>query len=314
MKRFQNKFRRTRLPPPVPGVPSDYRSKERYVFLAFLVGVVNFSLKLASTIIGNSATQFTDLLRNAGDTFACLLTWLTVRRIRAGKLLRYDYGFGKLENAASLLVAGMMFITLIVSLYTAFDRFHHPVVVHRVEFGFFVAVYAVAISAFIWRRTYMRTKLDGSPVLESQWHLFRAKTMANFCVVLSLGLSMQLKNHPWALYIDPIASLILAGFLVYSIYSIASVNVSDLLDRALDESLQLVIMRELAAYFEDYVAFHGLRSRRAAKHIYIDIFLEFDGSRSMGEVQKVIDSMRRSLEQKIPGSHVVIAPTTSRVR
>lgn len=298
----------------LPNVPGDYRSKERYVLLAFLVGVLNFSLKLVSTVIGNSVTQFTDLLRNAGDTFACMLTWLTVRRIRRGKLLTYDYGFGKLENAASLLVAGMMFITLIVSLYNAFERFHHPVVAHRVELGFFVAIYAVAISAFIWQRTYVRTKLDGSPVLESQWHLFRAKTIANACVVISLGMSMQLQDRPWAVYIDPASSLILAGFLVYSIYSIASVNVSDLLDRALDESLQLVIMRELAAFFDDYVAFHGLRSRRAGKHIYIDIFLEFDGTRPMAEVQKIIDSMRASLEQKIPGSHVVIAPTTTRVK
>ena len=298
---------------PISTVP-DARSKERYVFLAFVVGVFNFCLKLASTVVGNSATQFTDLLRNAGDTFACMLTWLTVRRIRTGRLLTYDYGFGKLENAASLLVAGMMSITLIVSLYNAFDRFQHPVISHRLEFGFFVAIYAVAISAFIWRRTYVRTKLDGSPVLESQWHLFRAKTMANVCVVISLGLSIQLDDRPWAVYIDPATSLILAGFLVYSIYSIASVNVSDLLDRALDESLQLVIMRELAAYFDDYVAFHGLRSRRAGKHIYIDLFLEFDGTRSMADVQKVIDSMRASLERKIPGSHVVIAPSSSRVK
>lgn len=298
---------------PLSRVPTDYRSKERYVLLAFLVGVLNFVLKLVSTVIGNSVTQFTDLLRNAGDTFACMLTWLTVRRIRTGKLLTYDYGFGKLENAASLLVAGMMFITLIVSLYNAFDRFQHPVVAHRVELGFFVAIYAVVVSAVIWRRTYDKFKLDGSPVLESQWHLFRAKTMANACVVASLGLSMQLEDKTWAMYIDPTTSLVLAGFLVYSIYSIASVNVSDLLDRALDESLQLVIMRELATYYDDYVEFHGLRSRRAGKHIYIDIFLEFNGMRQMAEVQKVIDSMRASLEQKIPGSHVVIAPTTSRV-
>jgi len=294
-------------------VPTDYRSKERYVLVALLVGVLNFGLKLVSTVIGNSVTQFTDLLRNAGDTFAVMLTYLTVRRIRSGKLLTYDYGFGKLENAASLLVAGMMFITLIVSLYNAFDRFQHPVVAHRVGLGFFVAIYAVVISAFIWRRTYDRFKLDGSPVLESQWHLFRAKTMANICVVISLGMSMQLQDKPWAVYIDPASSLILAGFLVYSIYGIASVNVSDLLDRALDESLQLLIMRDLAAFYDDYVAFHGLRSRRAGKHIYIDIFLEFDGTHPMGEVQKVIDSMRTSLERNIPGSHVVIAPTTARV-
>jgi len=298
---------------PISSAPGDYRSKERYVRLAFLVGTLNFGLKFASTLIGNSVTQMTDLLRNAGDTFACFLTWLTLRRIRRGKTLAYDYGFGKLENASSMLVAGVMGVTLLVALYNAVERFRHPVPVTRIELGFFVAVWAVAVSVWIWRRTYVLTKEDGSPVLESQWHLFRAKALANLCVVLSLGLSLSLYGHPWAVYIDPISSLILAGFLVHSIYSIVSLNASDLLDRALDESLQLIILRELAAYFDDYVAFHGLRSRRAGKNVYIDIFLEFDGSRTMAEVQKVIDTMKAALEQKIPGSQVVISPSTRRV-
>jgi ferrous-iron efflux pump FieF len=293
---------------------SDYREQERYVRMAFLVGATNFCLKITATVIGNSVTQVIDLFRSGGEAFACLLTWLTLRRIRMGKTLAYDYGFGKLENASSLLVAGVMGATLLVALYHAVERFRHPVLVTRVQLGFFVAIWAVAINAWIWRRTYARTKQAGSPVLESQWHLFRIKMLANLCVVLSLGLSLNLSGRSWAMYVDPVSSLVLAGFLGYSIYSIVSVNVSDLLDRALDESLQLVILRELAAYFDDYVAFHGLRSRRAAKHIYIDIFLEFDGSRTMAEVQKVIDAMKGVLERKIPGSQVVIAPTTSRVR
>lgn len=299
---------------PLPSIHSDYHAKERYVRMAFAVGALNFCMKLASTLIGNSVTQVTDLLRNAGDTFACFLTWLTLRRIRKGKTLAYDYGFGKLENASSMLVAGVMGVTLFVALYNAVERFQRPVPVTKVELGLFVAIWGVAISTWIWRRTYALTKLEGSPVLESQWHLFRAKALANLCVVLSLGLSLHLYEYPLAMYIDPISSLILAGFLVHSIYSIVSVNASDLLDRALDESLQLIILRELAAYFDDYVAFHGLRSRRASKRVYIDIFLEFDGSRTMAEVQKVIDTMKTALEQKIPGSQVVIAPTTSRVR
>lgn len=298
---------------PLSSTHLDYAAKERTVGLALLVGALNFSLKLAATLIGNSVTQVTDLLRSTSDLLACLLTWLTLRRITSGKALHYQYGFGKLENASSLLVAGVMVITLVVSLANAIERFRHPVVVTGITMGFFVAIYAACINTVLWRRTYRLARADRSPVLESQWHLFRVKTLANLCVVLSLGISLLLRDRPWVVYVDPGAAVVLAGFLVYSIYSIVAANVSDLLDRALDESLQLIILRELAAYFDDYVAFHGLRSRRAGKQVYIDLFLEFDGARPMGEVQKVIDRMKTSLEQKIHGSHVVIAPTTARV-
>ena len=85
-------------------------------------------------------------------------------------------------------------------------------------------------------------------------------------------------------------------------------SVHDLLDHTLDESLQLVILQELATYFEEYIAIHGIRSTRSGADIYIEILLEFDGDRKMIDVQKVIKEMTYILEQKIPGSQVIIAP------
>lgn len=298
---------------PLSAARDEYRLKERSVRLTFLAGACTFVLKLAGTVIANSLTLLTDLLRNSGETLACLLTWLTLRRIVKGKAVSYEYGYGKLENASSLLVAGVMLIYLVIALHGAIVRFQHPVVIDRVGLGFLVALGSVGGSALLWRRHYQWARRDRSPIVESQWHLARAKTLANLCVVLSLGLSMGLSRYPWAVYIDPAASVVLAGFLVTSIYSVVSMNVSDLLDRALDESLQLTILHELAAYYDDYVAFHGLRSRRSGKHVYIDIFLQFDGKRTMAEVQEVTDKMKADLERKIPGSQVVIAPATSRV-
>lgn len=298
---------------PRSNVLAKYKTIERSVRFNFLTGALSFSLKIFATSIANSVTLFSDLLRSGGDTLAAFLSWLTMRRIAAGKALAYDYGYGKLENLASLLVAGTMLVSLAIALYGAVVRFREPVIVRHIGLGFFVALYSTGVNAWSWRRTFRLAKRENSSILESQWHLFRTKTMANFCVVVSLGLSMTLQHRSWSMYIDPVFSLVLSGFLAYSIYSVASMNVSDLLDRALDESLQLVILRELAAYFDDYVAFHGMRSRRSAKTVYIDLFLEFDGTKTMADVQKTIDAMRAGLEKKIPGSHVVISPATARV-
>lgn len=292
---------------------NEYLSKERYVLGTFLTSFLTLSFKLTAAIVSNSLTIFTDLLRNTGETFAYFMTWLTIHRIAKGKALAYEYGYGKLENAASLLVAGVLVLSLGVALSGAVDRFRHPVEAHRVELGFFVALSAIAVNAVMWGRHRRRTREEASPIMESQWHLFRSKTLANACVAGALGLSVVLEGYSWSIYIDPVASLVLCGFLVSSIYNVASSNAPDLLDRALDESLQLIILQELAAYYDEYVHFHGVRSRRSGKTVYIDLFLEFDGSRTMADVQKSIDAMREGLERKIPGSHVVISPTTSRV-
>lgn len=291
-----------------------YKRIEQSIRKNFLTASLSFVLKIAGTSIANSVTLFSDLLRSGVDAFALLLSWLTMRRIATGKALAYDYGYGKLENASSLLVALTMLVSLVVALYGTVVRFREPVLVDRIGLGFFVALWSAGANAWSWRRTFLLAQRENSSILESQWHNQRTKTMANLCVVASLGLSMTFKGQAWSAYIDPFFSLVLSGFLAYAIYSIVSMNVSDLLDRALDESLQLVILRELAAYFDDYVAFHGVRSRRSGKSVYIDLFLEFEGSRTMAEVQKTIEAIKANLENKIPGSQVTIAPATARMR
>ncbi len=85
----------------------------------------------------------------------------------------------------------------------------------------------------------------------------------------------------------------------------------DLLDKTLDEELQIVIVRELAAFFDEYHALHGVRSRRSGSNVYIEILLEFEGGKQMHEVQKTIDRIKISLEQKIPKSSVSIVPTST---
>lgn len=78
------------------------------------------------------------------------------------------------------------------------------------------------------------------------------------------------------------------------------------------ESLQVDILRELSAHFDEYADFHAIRLRRDTDKLYIEIFLEFDGERKMSQVQQSINKIKSNLEAKITGSEVLIIPTNSR--
>ena len=71
---------------------------------------------------------------------------------------------------------------------------------------------------------------------------------------------------------------------------------------------------ELAREYDEYTEFHGISSRRSGAKVYVEIFLTFDGERSLGSVQETIDRMRTSLEAKIQNSRVLIAPVTELVK
>jgi len=286
-----------------------FREKEKSILTGFVLGLVALVPDAVAVVIANSVMLLSDLLKSASETVATFLSWLAVRKVRRGKTEDYNYGQGKLENISSLAVAGAMMLSWMIVSYGAIERFRHPTPIGRIGLALFVTGGSALVNLWVWRKNLKLTRIEPSPVLESQWRLYRAKFAANVSVVVSLLISAGFREQRWAAYVDPAGAILISVFLLVSAYRVVTDSIYDLLDRTLDESLQLVILSELAAFFHDYVALHGIRSRRSGSTVYIEILMEFDGERRMSEVQEVIDRMKASLEERIRGSQVLIAPT-----
>ncbi len=214
-------------------------------------------------------------------------------------------------------VACIMFASVGVVLYGAITRLF----VAQVEIPASGIILAIAINIpsifanfWLWRKNYKLAQEEPSPIMESQWRLYRSKVVTNTLATVSYMLTLFLQDHAWTFIFDPIFSVILAAFLAYSAYIILTNSVYDLLDRTLEESLQMEIVKQLATYYDEYKQLHGVSSRRSGGKIYIELLLEFDGSRSMGAVQEVINEIRQSLEDKIPNSCVVVAPVAENIK
>jgi ferrous-iron efflux pump FieF len=292
---------------------SSYEAKQRSILIGLIFGVIGLVPAIVVVVLANSLTVLSDLLRNVGVVFAILFSWLTVRRIAVGKNPLYNYGYGKMENLSSLVVAGVLIVSITIIVIQTIERFQHPVALREVGMGLgilFSGLAAISNGWLCWQSG-KTAKRENSPVMESLWRLYQVKTMSTVCVLASLGLSFIFKNNSWAVYIDPVGSVVLLGFLVFSTYGVISSSVFDLLDRTLSDSLQLIVLRSLAGHFEFYDAIHGVKSRRSGNTVYVELFLEFDPAWRMAEVQKGINEIKVELETKIPGSHVTIVPTNS---
>ena len=70
----------------------------------------------------------------------------------------------------------------------------------------------------------------------------------------------------------------------------------DLLDRTLEESDKLIILREMSPFVCEFTDLHEIRSRRAGSVVFIDIVAEFDADRRVGEVQDTAESCGETSE------------------
>jgi ferrous-iron efflux pump FieF len=289
--------------------------KERATQQAVVAGALDTAVTLGALLAASSSVLLADFLKTSLEFVAVMLAWLSLRRIIHGRNHAFDYGIGKLESLSSVFVGVLMMLGVLVIVVNAVLNLLNPS--HISGVGVYIsAVAQLVFGAINTRMAWNARRLarqSASPIIAAQQQLFTSRAVGNAFIFLSLSLSMLLHDQAWSVYIDPIASLIVAGFIAFSAMGVFADSFNDLLDKTLDEELQLLITRELVEHFDQYEHIHGIRSRRSGSQVFIDIFLECAADRKVGEVQAFFDTLRTGLESKIPNSRVVVGLAGARV-
>ena len=292
---------------------SDSGSREIAIRNGMLMALLDTAIVTVALVAAKSSVLLADFFKTLLELVAVTLSWLAIRRINRGANQQFEYGMGKMENLVSLFVGLLMAVCLLLIVVNAVRNMLHPSHIQGV--GILISIGDQIVYAFVnaalWIKNRRAALAGASPLMEAQSKLFLTRMIGNVFILLSLGLSMALKHFSWAAYIDPAASLMIGASILMAAMGLFSTSVSNLLDRTLEESDQIVILRELARHFDDYESLHSIRSRRAGAEVFIDILLEFDPEKKVGEAQKAVDEIRRSIEQAIRGSRVTIGLATS---
>jgi cation diffusion facilitator family transporter len=283
-------------------------AKEKSTRNAAIAGFIDTLLSVAALVASQSAVVLADTLKTFLEFVAVVLAWLAIRRITRGGGSSYEYGIGKLENLSSLAVAALMIIVFLVIAGNAVRNIIHPAEVGGI--GVYISLANQAVYAFIngyfWRRADRTAHAENSPIMASQAKLFFTKLVANLFILGSLTASLTLADHAWSMYIDPVASLVIAGSILMSAVGVFSSSCYDLLDGTLEEADQLKIMRELVNNYDRFDMIYGVRSRRAGNRTFIDVFLGFDPAKRMGEVEREIAAIREAVGAQFPNSAVTV--------
>jgi len=273
--------------------------------------LVALLLTYSYAMMANSLALWADFAVTLIGFLALLTAWLTIRAVTRSDKEAFAFGLGRLENVSSLGIAGMMILSFLMIVGIAVWKFINP----GPSSGFGITMGLVCngayvlINGWVYSRNLVLERKSNSPTITAQRRLYGYQLLSNLLMVASLGLILLFANQHWTFYIDPIVSLILALTLLLSATKTFRSSALNLLDGALAERDQLLIMRALAEHYDDFLVLHGIRTRHSGGRDYIEIFLEFEASRTMGEVQETIEHLRTRVEGLVRGADVVIMPT-----
>lgn len=270
---------------------ADRSSLTRFAWLSIAAAVTTILMKFAAYGMTGSVGLLSDAIESgvnlAGAVMA--LRMLTLAAQPADE--KHPFGHSKAEYFSSV-VEGMLILAAASGIaYTAIERMMHPRPLEQVGIGVVVCAAASAVNFVVARKLMAAAKAHNSITLEADSRHLMTDVWTSAGVIVGVGL---VALTGWTL-IDPIVALVVAGNIVWTGVGLVRRSVDGLMDVALPEEEQRSIERVMARYREKGVAFHALRTRRAAAQRSISVHMLVPGGWTVHDAHHLAEDFEGDL-------------------
>ncbi len=259
--------------------------------------------KLLAGFFMGSISVLSDGIHSGMDLLAALIAYTAVRQSAKPADERHRFGHGKFENLAGIIEAGLIVFAAGAIIWHAVPRLFAPTLVEALGLGAVVLVTAIVVNTGVSQHLMRVARETDSPALEaSAWHL-RTDVYTSVGVLVGLGL-IKLTG---LLILDPLIAISVSLFILQAAYRLLRDSLRSILDVRLPEEDEQRIRSVLEKYQGEYVAFHGLRTRKAGPDRHVDLHLVTPARGSVAEAHALCNRIEKDIETLFPNNvHVLI--------
>lgn len=208
----------------------------------------------------------------------------------------HPYGHKKFETLAGLFIAGMLFFIGGKIILDAINRFTHPVIPNISFASLIVLLGTLLVNIFVSVIEYKQGKKLNSQILISDSMHTRSDIYVSIGVLATLiFIKLGLPS-----VIDPIASLIVSGFIIHVAFEIFKYNSEVLVDKA---AIDTEKVRNITMSFSQVKDAHHIRSRGDENDLYIDMHIMTEPDMKIEEshalIHKIEEKIRMDINQNI---------------
>ncbi len=266
-----------------------------------LAGSFLVVIKLVAFLFTGSVALLTSLIDSAIDVLASLVNMMAVRQSLAPADREHRFGHGKIESLAGILQAAFISASVIFIVIEAINKLVHPQPVSHGMMGIIVMIISIIVT--IWLVSYQRhvIKKTGSVVISADSLHYVSDLLFNASVILALVLSYYF-NLTLA---DPIIALVIALFILASVWEIVKTCFDQLMDRELpDEDREKI--RQIALSHAEVNGIHAFRTRASGRDIFVQLHVELDPELRLTRAHEIADEVQAMICEAYPNADVII--------
>lgn len=286
------------------------REKEIYkvTIVGALANVTLLIFKFVAGIISNSAAMIADAVHSLSDFITDVVVIVFVKISSKPQDKSHDYGHGKFETLATLIIGlALLFVGLMI-LYNGAsatyrciwlgEELHRPGMI-----AFWAAIFSIILKEAVYQYTVFKGKnLNSQAVIANAWH-HRSDAFSSIGTAVGIGGAIFLGDK-WVV-LDPIAAIVVSVFIINVSLKIIIKSINELLEKSLPDEIENEIIK-VAESFDMVKDVHDLRTRRIGNNIAIEMHLLMDGNLSLQCTHNTTELIESELRKKY-GEHTHIA-------
>jgi len=268
-------------------------------WITLFVNVFLSIVKFITGFLGNSSAMVADAVHSLSDTITDIVIIISCKFAEKPADRDHQYGHGKGETFATLIVGAVLFLTSIGIFYSAvlkvFDIFSGGEIVIPGKIALFAAGISILMKELMFRLTISKgRKLGSQALIANAWHQ-RSDALSSVAALIGIGGAIMLGDK-W-IFLDPAAAIFTAFLIAKTALPIASQSVNELLETSLGKETEELIIKII----EDIPGVknpHNMKTRKIGTSVAIDLHIKLPGHLTVYEAHDMSSKVENKLKQR----------------
>lgn len=267
---------------------------DKVSFITMGGNVLLSAAKLIGGIVASSSALISDAVHSMSDCFSTIVVLIGVRIAAKKSDKDHPYGHERMECIAALALAALLIATAFWIGYDGVQsvlRIAQGGTVSKPRLGaLLIAAFSVLFKGWMYFYTERYAKKLHSTALHGDAVHHLSDSLSSIGAIVGIGGSML-----GIAVFDPIASLIIALFIVKAAWDILHDAVDQLVDKAADAETEARIRREIESV-DGVIRVDVLRTRQYANKVFVDTEIAVDADLTLIEAHRIAERVHEYVE------------------
>lgn len=274
----------------------------KVTFVTLVGSVVNIILtvfKIFAGVLGRSTAMIADGIHSLSDLLSDIVVIVFVKISAKGRDKDHDYGHGKFETFATLIISLMLIIVAANLMSGGINKIRQILDGGEVSspgmIALWAAVASIVLKEILYRYTIIQGKALNSPMMiANAWH-HRSDAFSSVGSLLGIAGAIFLGDK--FVILDPITGCVISIFILVMAVKMSVPAIKELLDVSLPDEVEQQIV-STAKSIQGVIDLHELKTRREGPGIIMEGHLVLDSDISLKEAHNISKKVEESLRKE----------------